>query len=65
MDTLERRFVSPGLLAKWLLESAEDDKVAAEVDLLNPSLECPTCRQRRPDKHVNKATRKGTGSCSS
>ena len=63
VDTLERRFVSTGLLAKWLLESDEDD-VEAEVDLLNPSPECPTCRQRRPDEHVNKA--KGSGrSCSS
>ena len=50
--------------AKWLLESDEHDKVEAEVDLLNPSPECPTCRQRRPDKHVN-AARKGYGSCRS
>jgi hypothetical protein len=65
VDTLERRFVSPGLLRKWLLEPAEDDKVEAEVDLLNPSLECPTCRQRRPDKHVNAASTRGGGSCRS
>ena len=49
VDTLERRFVSQGLLAKWLLESDEDDEVEAEVDLLNPSLECPTCRQGRQE----------------
>jgi len=65
VDTLERRFVSTGLLAKWLLESDEDDEVEAEVDLLNPSLECPTCRQGRQDKHVNQASHKGAGSCSS
>ena len=65
VDTLERRFVSQGLLAKWILESDEHDKVEAEVDLLNPSPECPTCRQRRPDKHVNKASGRAGGSCSS
>ena len=64
VDTLERRFVSQGLLARWLRESPEDDEVEAEVDLLNPSPECPTCRQRRPDEHVNKANGSGC-SCTS
>jgi len=58
VDTLERRFVSPGLLRKWLRESPEDDEVEDEVDLLNPSPECPTCRQRRPASTLTRLERK-------
>jgi len=50
VDTLERRFVSQDLLAKWLLESNEDDEATS-----------PRIKKKRPRFRTIVRIRNGNG----